>query len=909
MTSTVDTKIFSKPDFDVKKWINSVLKPADQDNESIALVTRLQMASDTTSHQFDQLTNSVIKSMPRLLYDLKSITDDASKTKERVELVKKDYLNLMEGGSAELALDKLKRPHIVKTRMEQCRSLLKEAENWSHLEVEAERAIENLQFEDAASRLQSAQHSLDVFQNTAEYEIRHGLLIRLQDELKSRMKEEVVKSLQEHDSVTCYKYYKIYGKIGRSEDFVDLYFEVRNPVVLKNWVQEDDLETRLNRFYKALISMLSDEYVWSASIFPDPKPVIQALVQHILESLDPSALQCLERTQEEMKQSALPSIVSAFKVTETFGLELEKLFSKPPVITASTEHAESFDTHIKSHTRRHSRSGSISLVPLTLRQNADSNSWSYILYEPFLPIQSQYGNLEQAYLEYGLKAIFKKDSFTGLFQSGSGTMEIVQYIAQDIISSVFQCARESIDRCLTLTHGYGGVEWLKAFNQYIKSTLSEIRKVAHRVENMSSKDSELNRQEKEEDRRQSQDELYDFESELEKGDDSTFQVGLRLLGICQSMDQHVSGIQDTLSREFEFVKSIVLFGKEDHVPPPTPTNERPLHKRSSSIDQWRSHERKRSSSGADFINQTSNEKYPRASISLLQSSILNTHELQSLMTKVSSLSEVREKTPIGKMLTPCENEIQSFTEHCQHFVHDAVKAPIKRYLATIPTMDSVWTVDDEQQDDDSDDGEDHTATTDIQVPRLSLSPNEYVTHVGEQLLMLPQQFEVYAHDDALSYRIESLPYIKDFDDVQEEGEQQKNNDESINEEEEEEEEDKQDNDDDNDSKKSNEQAIELWTTSVARGTMVEFIKEIKNIRNMTYHGGRQLRTDIEYLINVLSTLDVQPLPELVSMYRYFDLEESDLIKQLMNAKKNPNLEGEDALKAVAEIRGVVLLEL
>jgi high-affinity Fe2+/Pb2+ permease len=169
--------------------------------------------------------------------------------------------------------------------------------------------------------------------------------------------------------------------------------------------------------------------------------------------------------------------------------------------------------------------------------------------------------------------------------------------------------------------------------------------------------------------------------------------------------------------------------------------------------------------------------------------------------------------------------------------------------------------------------------------------------------MLPQQFEVYAHDDALSYRIESLPYIKDFDEHQEEGDQEKQ-------EEEEEEEDKDDGDDgdDNDSKKSNEQAIELWTTSVARGTMVEFIKEIKKIRNMTYHGGRQLRTDIEYLINVLSTLDVQPLPELISMYRYFDLEESDLIKQLMNAKKNPNQEGEDALKAVAEIRGVVLLE-
>lgn len=132
---TVDTNEFSDPHFDPKKWINSVLKPAttdsqkDQDEDGGAkdttiLVTKLQIASDSTSRQFDQLSSTVIKSMPRILYDLKLIADDAKLAHQGVEAVKEN-LGLIEGDT-EAALEKLRRPHIAKTRMEECRMLLLE---------------------------------------------------------------------------------------------------------------------------------------------------------------------------------------------------------------------------------------------------------------------------------------------------------------------------------------------------------------------------------------------------------------------------------------------------------------------------------------------------------------------------------------------------------------------------------------------------------------------------------------------------------------------------------------------------------------------------------------------------------------------------------------------------------------
>ncbi|KAG5219668.1 Golgi complex component domain-containing protein [Salix suchowensis] len=49
--------------------------------------------------------------------------------------------------------------------------------------------------------------------------------------------------------------------------------------------------------------------------------------------------------------------------------------------------------------------------------------------------------------------------------------------------------------------------------------------------------------------------------------------------------------------------------------------------------------------------------------------------------------------------------------------------------------------------------------SDLQVPTFSLSPSEIVQNVSEGLLNLPRLFEVYANDDALSFSLETLPYI------------------------------------------------------------------------------------------------------------------------------------------------------
>jgi hypothetical protein len=147
---TVDISDFSKPNFDAKSWINSVLKPTVHKNEeddggakdTTVLVTKLQMVSETTSRQFDQLSTCVIKSMPRIMYDLKVIAENAKSTHQGVEAVKKN-LGLIEGDT-EAALEKLRRPHVAKTRMEECQLILQEKADELEQQRKEKEALEEL---------------------------------------------------------------------------------------------------------------------------------------------------------------------------------------------------------------------------------------------------------------------------------------------------------------------------------------------------------------------------------------------------------------------------------------------------------------------------------------------------------------------------------------------------------------------------------------------------------------------------------------------------------------------------------------------------------------------------------------------------------------------------------------------
>ncbi|KAI7849943.1 oligomeric Golgi complex subunit 7 [Circinella umbellata] len=935
MTSTAfDTTAFANPDFDIKSWINNSLKPRQHNNrhqqqqqredispstsnnekshqrpseqEVTVLVTRLQLSSEEASRNVGITTDGVIKSLPRMLYDLKLITDDAQAAKRGIDQVRTHLSTTNDDETVNVALKKLQQLHTVKTHMEKCSAALKEAENWSNLEVEATRVLETQDYEGAASRIQNAQHSLNVFfQHTPEFQSRQELLRKLQSQLEQTVRPKAMEALsQRQDAVACYQYFKVYGKIGKAEEFVDLYFEARNPKIVETWKEQQEDQVgwveSLDTFYKQMFASLSEDYVWCASIFPDPKPVVQAQIQHIFQSLDPSLADRLASIATHQGPNALPLLVSTFAVTESFGLSLERLFAKPPVNTGSGgDNATSLES-LKTRARRRSNSTQLTLIPLTLR-HTDTNTWSYVLYVPFLPFQSQYASLENSFLNEHLSSLFKRVENN---QRHFAATDRVQYILTSVIDSIFSMAKESLERCLKMTHGFGAVEWLRTINIYIGQVKVQLQKTIRTIQLSSTATEAASTLKKAHEQQQRTgrggklsrttsdlDDLdldFDDDNDDDKndtGDWRAFQLELRLLRICQTLDTQFSSFKDNIARELEGVRYVIQERDQDDnalLSPVTPSvltfTEKPDargHRRQSSLlsggtmeigslsstSTTSKHERKRSMGSGSFgdisstlgghhqqqQNQQQSSNYPRSSMALLRTSRLNSHELQRIISQLSTINEDSQDNIINVVLRDANKHIDELTTECQALVHQAALQPIVRHLREIPSMKSIWQAADPQ----SRKTNIEDATIDVDMPQFSLSPNEYITRVGEQLLMLPQEFEVYTDDPALSYHVETIPFIQKGDihhqhqqstsDGEEEEEQEEVDDDEID-------------------------VIELWSTCVARGAMKQFLDEIVKIRNLTSQGRRQLRTDIEYLVNVLSALDVQPLPELQDFY-------------------------------------------
>ncbi|XP_046553450.1 conserved oligomeric Golgi complex subunit 7-like [Haliotis rubra] len=181
-------------------------------------------------------------------------------------------------------------------------------------------------------------------------------------------------------------------------------------------------------------------------------------------------------------------------------------------------------------------------------------------------------------------------------------------------------------------------------------------------------------------------------------------------------------------------------------------------------------------------------------------------EVAALVQLVTSLEEG--DTP--SVLTEIMSDMSKLSEAVHKFGFDIVFAQLKRYLGNLSNME-IWTS-------RSAGG---AMTSDL--PTFSLSPQEYITKIGQYLMTLPQHLDPFTLQDSSTLTIALKHGKLPFTDEQE----------------------------------SPEHLADLWLESVAKGTMHEFTEEVLKIHELTPHATKQLITDIDYLTNVLDDLGLQ----------------------------------------------------
>lgn len=198
----------------------------------------------------------------------------------------------------------------------------------------------------------------------------------------------------------------------------------------------------------------------------------------------------------------------------------------------------------------------------------------------------------------------------------------------------------------------------------------------------------------------------------------------------------------------------------------------------------------------------------------------NPSEYASLMEILYTL---KEKGPSNhNLLSASRVALTRLNQHAHQLAFDSVFLRIKQQLLLVTKMDSWNTA-----------GIGETLTDDL--PTFSLTPLEYISNIGQYIMSLPLNLEPFVtqEDSALELALHAgkLPFPPEQGDELPELDNMADN----------------------------------WLGSIARATMQTYCDVILQIPELTPHSTKQLATDIDYLINVMDALGLQPSRTLQSI--------------------------------------------
>ncbi|XP_067938360.1 conserved oligomeric Golgi complex subunit 7-like [Watersipora subatra] len=190
------------------------------------------------------------------------------------------------------------------------------------------------------------------------------------------------------------------------------------------------------------------------------------------------------------------------------------------------------------------------------------------------------------------------------------------------------------------------------------------------------------------------------------------------------------------------------------------------------------------------------------------------------------LEQLRETASEKQSVLPVSLKVlRSLSEHAHKLAFESVFSQIDKHLHGLSESE-VW----------MSESAGGALTTDL--PTFSLSPQEYITQIGQYIMTLPQYLDPFTtetnagdNSEALSITLAvkygRLPYSKLEKDV--------------------------------------EHLDSIWLESVSRATMHTYCDEILRISEITPHATKQLIVDIDYFKNVLDDIGLDPIDQLVSI--------------------------------------------
>jgi len=200
------------------------------------------------------------------------------------------------------------------------------------------------------------------------------------------------------------------------------------------------------------------------------------------------------------------------------------------------------------------------------------------------------------------------------------------------------------------------------------------------------------------------------------------------------------------------------------------------------------------------LQATSNEETKQldgTSLQILIHQVIVTEDSKRLSVLNAFLSRLR-RLPSAGILPKTWKQISALEQEGEDLVFIVMMKPIKENLLNLNKW-SVWT-------------EVKKSSAGIVLPEFSLQPSDYITRVGEHMLSLVHQLE---------------PYLGNTGETEEK-----------------------------EGKEDSKMGAAYWLDRVAKDVLRILVEEVRKVEEFSSRGKKQMKTDISYLTNVMSALDV-----------------------------------------------------
>ncbi|KAI9202735.1 oligomeric Golgi complex subunit 7 [Polychytrium aggregatum] len=807
------------------------------------LLTQLHLSSQDAAYKLHQLAKDMVGSISQSYHDIEYIRQDSRALKALIQTAKLELESTQtQTGSA---IDHLGRLDVVRGRMEQTRDALKEAENWNSLSIEIEGLFDSGDYHKAALRLKEAQKSLGLLANTADYSARLELLTKLQNQLEITSSTQLVSALAEHDTDTVKRLFEIFENIQKSDQFFYYYFLSKKTPLMRSWTSVASASPAVSPGPSSLYDVDTQRAGALGQFF---EQILILLNKEYTWSalVFPNAKQIMNGLLYEIFATVDPSLANV--LTKRAAADDGLLF-----IVEAYQSASKLGCQIEkllSMIQIDFKSAYALSTHLGSSESLTSDRWQTALFEPFLSFQTHYGDQEKKLLVRQLLEVLQTDARTDF-------METTQMMT-DTTGQIFTIAEGAFARCRTLTSGFGALDLIASLRYYFVKVVDQYRAIVQQtrydigIESKAGAKTGTGAHSSAAGTATASSDALEFaNSDLATQEWSNFQVGLRVLGVCCSFSKRMKVFEGQFCTWLAHMKRRVEFIHEE---PGDPAK-------------------------ADALDLE--EDSCQGARSSLRLSTLNSFALSSLYEQVGERT-VAEGIP--GFSAEVRSTLAGFTGYAQRFVFDTMFSMIEKHLMDVPVM-PLW-------------GAALPTTTgpfNLQVPQFSFSPQPYITRIGEYLVTLPHQLELYLEDEALAFSIRGLPYLKE-EDFQAEAPASEPGAESSG----------------ADPSDDSLEATHLWITSVCRGSMVQYVNVIMGIRCLSEDGRKQLLADIGYISNVYDAMDIELVVSLRRLCGLLqatvDEYQSQFAAKLAGqaAEENDTFGDLDMVRRVAGIRGIAL---